>query len=263
MNTYAFDGADLDWEYPGVSWSGGRPIDKANFVSLVQELRNAFNQARRNWEISMAVSVVESNVQDGYDVQNLCNLVDAVHLMDYDMRGAWDTFADVHSPLFPRPTDQGGYAKLNTRDGTLLWNSLGCPRFKLIVGVPFYGQEFVLRNSVNNKPGDQIDQEATRNLPDGGSLTYTQICTLLNAGGWTRTFDNVVKCPYMVRGDKWVGYEDGQSLQEKMNWIQNEGYGGSMIWAISHDDVNGQCGPKNPLITVIHTALQNFLVTTP
>ena len=95
--------------------------------------------------------------------------------MDYDMRGSWDTFADVHSPLYPRPTDSGAYAKLNTEGGSLLWNEAGCPRYKLIVGVPFYGTKFILQNSVNNKPGDTIDQAATQQLPDGGALTYNQV----------------------------------------------------------------------------------------
>ena len=76
MKTYAFDGADMDWEYPGVEWSGGRPMDKANFVTFIQELRTAFNNLRRRratkLEITMAVSVVEANINVGYDVPRLC-----------------------------------------------------------------------------------------------------------------------------------------------------------------------------------------------
>ncbi|CAG7693753.1 unnamed protein product [Allacma fusca] len=259
LREFPFDGVDMDWEYPGVTWSGGRAVDKANFVTFMRELRSAVGSL----EITMAVSVVEANVDVGYDVPALCNIVDAVHLMDYDMRGAWDTFADVHSPLYSRPTDQGAYRTLNVEGGTLLWNNRGCPRFKLIVGVPFYGYEFVLVNGANNKPGDTINQAATRALPDGGALSYTQICRLINNGGWALTFDDVVKCPYMTQGTRWVGYENTRSLQLKMDWIQNQGFGGTMIWAIQHDDFNAQCGTKDPLITVVHNNMKDFIVITP
>jgi len=72
MRQYSFDGLDMDWEYPGVAWSGGRAQDKANFISFMRELRGAFNSAGRGWEITTAVSVVPANIRDGYDLVQLC-----------------------------------------------------------------------------------------------------------------------------------------------------------------------------------------------
>lgn len=72
LKTYNFDGLDLDIEYPGDTERGGQPADKDNFVSLVQELRTAFDAENSNWEITMAVTVAPARIQNGYKVSELC-----------------------------------------------------------------------------------------------------------------------------------------------------------------------------------------------
>jgi len=42
MDTYGFDGVDIDWEYPQADDRGGAQGDTANYVSLVKEMRAVF-----------------------------------------------------------------------------------------------------------------------------------------------------------------------------------------------------------------------------
>jgi chitinase len=41
MDTWGFQGVDLDWEYPTIAARGGQPDDTANLVSLLKEMRAA------------------------------------------------------------------------------------------------------------------------------------------------------------------------------------------------------------------------------
>lgn len=48
LNTYNFDGVDIDWEYPGAPDRSGRPEDYKNFVTLMWNLRDALDMTGRN-----------------------------------------------------------------------------------------------------------------------------------------------------------------------------------------------------------------------
>ncbi|XP_052744323.1 endochitinase [Bicyclus anynana] len=267
INDYGFDGLDLDWEYPGATDRDGKPEDKANFLALCQELRVPFDE--QGWELTAAVPLTKPRLEDGYDVPGLCKVLDAVHVMGYDLRANSDGVADNHAPLNRRPSDLGALKHVNVRDGLQLWEDLGCPANKLVVGVPFYGRSFILASPSETGIGAPINVTAGGGDPlpyteERGYWAYFEICSKLqNEEGWTKVWDNIGKAPYAYKDNQWVGYSDVRSLQIKMEFIKKKGYLGAMTWALDLDDFRGLCGDKLPLLSTLHTYMNTYTVPEP
>ena len=79
MDTYGFDGVDLDWEYPGADDRGGKSSDSANYVLLAQELKAAFGS---KYGISMTLPTSYWYLQH-FDVKGLQDSIDWFNLMAY------------------------------------------------------------------------------------------------------------------------------------------------------------------------------------
>jgi chitinase len=95
LEEWGFDGLDLDYEYPVDV--GGVLTDKAGFTAWVRELRAAFQP--KGWELTAAVSANATKVDTGYEVSEISEMLDAIHLMTYDLHGSWENQVGHHATL--------------------------------------------------------------------------------------------------------------------------------------------------------------------
>jgi len=127
-------------------------------------------------------------------------------------------------------------------EGLLLWETYGCQRDKLIVGIPYYGRTYTLGSANNNGLGASIVQWVGGGEPgpltnETGFYSYLEICLSHRLQpGWQFKYDPIGKVPFTHRELLWIGYEDKDSIEIKTDWIKEKGYGGAMIWAIDMDD---------------------------
>lgn len=73
-----------DWEYPGAADRGGTSKDAANFVSLVKEMRDAFDVVDRAYTITATIPTSYWYLR-GFDLKGMQEHVSWFNLMAYDL----------------------------------------------------------------------------------------------------------------------------------------------------------------------------------
>lgn len=162
-----------------------------------------------------------------YDVSGIAAQVDFINLMSYDLHGAWDHQTGHNAPLYDRNSD------LNVDSCVRYWLAKGCPKEKLVVGIPTYGRSFTLQTASNNGLSALTVGPGHEGITaEKGTLGYNEIVN----NNWQRQWIESQKVPYAYNGNQWVGYDDVRSVTEKSNYIVNKGLGGCMFWSIETDD---------------------------
>ncbi|KDB22160.1 hypothetical protein H109_05949 [Trichophyton interdigitale MR816] len=233
IKTYGFDGVDLDWEYPGAEDRGGKVEDTANLVLLLKEMRAAF-QGQYGLSATLPASFWYLR---WFDVNKMQNYLDWFNVMTYDIHGVWDASSKFSGP-FVRPhtnlTEIG-------QGLDLLWRA-GVEPAKVILGLGWYGRSFTLEDGSCSKPGCRFTQggapgRCTRN---SGTLSNAEIVEIINEHNLTPVYDKKAGVNWITwNNDQWVSYDDEITFAQKINYANSLCLGGTMIWAIDLDDLNG------------------------
>lgn len=223
LETHSFQGVDLDWEFPAAGTADGE-----NFVSLVQELREAFGNT---YGISVPVPSDWGSVQ-GFNPAGMGEYVDFFNYMAYDLHG-WGVDAE------PRKNEVSYQASIQDIATNLmpLWaNSTNASQINL--GIPLYGRGYTLTSS----DCKTVECDASGPSEPGscladptGVMVLSDIKTAIEANDATVEIDSTAMQKYATWGDQWIGYDDGDTLALKMAWADGLCMGGAMFWTLDND----------------------------
>ncbi|KAJ6031531.1 hypothetical protein N7540_002263 [Penicillium herquei] len=84
LDTYGFDGVDLDWEYPVESDRGGPDADYDNYPTFLANLRDALDRADKDYGLTITLPSSYWYLQH-FDIVEMANSVDWFNMMTYDL----------------------------------------------------------------------------------------------------------------------------------------------------------------------------------
>ena len=112
-----------------------------------------------------------------------------------------------------------------------------------LLGLGAYGRSFKLADPNNNGYRAPCTAgwtglysgSAGTYTREGGYLAYYEICEKLR-NGWTEVWLEEGKVPYAYGDGDWVGYDNVESINYKVDMAKAYGLGGIMWWATDIDD---------------------------
>lgn len=215
VEKWGIDGIDIDWEFPGISWSGhasNPAIDTWNYTLLMKQLRETLGNDYLLTFAGYVMNMQRSDNGNGMkyiDITGVLPYVDFINIMTYDMASA---------PQYQSAIDDPN-SYYDCKRAVQAYAACGVPFDKMVLGIPFY-----LRHSFD------------------GAVTvvdYKQLLILAarNSNWEIGLWDDKAKSAYArYKGEFYGGYDDERSIAVKGEWIHSLGMRGMLYWECSEDD---------------------------
>ena len=225
INTYGFDGVDIDWEAPTSS-------EKENFTLLMKELNEAVKGNNPHHLVTAAIGGGKW-YPPRYDLTNSIKYMDYVNMMLYSMCSSSGQYQNaLYKSQSKNDTTNGcGYTltSCSFEESLEIYNSYGVPNSKLILGLAFYAQKQTKENG---------------EYKGSGSVLYTNLkANYINNSNYKYVFDEKAGVPYLISldGNTFISYDDARSIKAKAAYVIETGCGGLMTWEWGCD-LTGELG---------------------
>lgn len=240
LDSYNFDGIDIDYEYPTAPDRGGSPEDTINFLQLVKDMRSAFAS---KYLITIAAPASYWYLKN-FAIGEMSKYIDFINIMTYDIHGTWD--ADIAS-LGPFVRSHTNIKEIDLALELFLKD--GVPPEKLVLGLAYYGRSFQLKNPSCSKIGCEFvgPARAGRCTNSPGTLAWFEINEIKASSGSQSILDSDSMSKILFfDNDQWVAYDDEDTLLLRQEYAGKNCMLGTMIWSI--DQGVEQTSGKNSLM---------------
>ncbi|QNI80348.1 endo-1/4-beta-glucanase [Synechococcus sp. RS9909] len=233
-----FNTVDFDWEYPGGGGLAGNAAsaeDGANFALTLSLLRQKLDALEQRSGESYSISIATAGGADKLANLNLPGIdpsVDFYNVMAYDFHGGWESLTGHQAAM---TNDPGGYDVLTAVEQ---FRSNGVDLSKVVLGAPAYTRAW---GGVD--PGDRYglgESGAARMAPgsfEAGSYDQKDLLTGIEDGSYDLIWDDDAKAAfaYNEQTGVWSSVETAATIAGKAAYVEAQGLGGLMFWALSND----------------------------
>ncbi|PYH81931.1 hypothetical protein BO82DRAFT_414323 [Aspergillus uvarum CBS 121591] len=237
LQTYGFDGVDLDWEYPGASDRGGKSADKENYVRLVAELRIVLDDSGSQYGISFTTPSSYWYLQN-FDVVGMLDAgADWTNIMTYDLHGSWDRDdVWIGSVMLAHTNLTEIKSALD-----LMWRA-GVQPSDIVLGIGFYGRSYTMSDIACYEPGCPFASAGAAGpcTVTAGVLSFSEIMEYMEEQDAVTIWDETDAVNYMVWEDQWVSFDTNMTFQQKVDYANGVCLGGLMIWSVDQDTYDWQ-----------------------
>ncbi|MDM7853857.1 glycoside hydrolase family 18 protein [Cellulomonas alba] len=277
-----FDGIDLDWEYPTQVAGGNEnvgPADRHNATLLAAEFRKQLDAygatTRKHYLLTAALPAANSSTKY-YELKDFSKYLDWDNVMTYDFNVPSGPKASPNTLFTPDPRDPNATNLTWSTAGTVAYYLLnGVPASKIVVGVPFYAQQYLRTGTANHglyTPFDNTGLDANSLVVD--QTPQPSYHALVDEGGWvnaagttggagyTAYWNPLAGEPYLsnpaaqhvlaggtVTVPTVVVYSSPRSIGERTALIKTLHLRGAMAWEISQDaDSHPLIGALAPIL---------------